>query len=435
MIRHGFIFAIGVTVLSGCGSSSKSLGTEGTDSGVQPSMDAGGLDAAFDGAPPKVDRSAVTAVGDAPLDFSDPAAWLCLPGTSPNECLVDLDATEFLKDGSKRLDRHVPAKDPPFDCFYVYPTVDLSGDGNMTDFSDANVDLILDPLLSQAARFTRICKVYAPLYRQVSLSLTAPAAGTAEGDAAASGGEAGVGFTGNSALAYADVEAAFQYYLAHYNNGRKFVLMGHSQGTFVLTTLMQNLFDNDPTMRSNMISALLIGGAIDVPVGKAVGGTFANVPICTTQGQVGCIVAYNSFAKDAPPPPDSLFGTAAAGQQDACTNPALLAGNSGNFAGSYSPTKFYDVGLAPNEPATTLPHVNTPFTMASDLFAGTCVTSGKYTFLQVYPNQSAGDERAIPAYRNTPSEALGFGTHLADYNLELDDLIATVSAQAAAALK
>src|SRR5687767_13892788 len=67
----------------------------------------------------KVDRSRLTDLGTAPLDYADPNFWACLPGNDPNECHADLDATLFAADGTSRVVEHVPAANPAFDCFYV----------------------------------------------------------------------------------------------------------------------------------------------------------------------------------------------------------------------------------------------------------------------------------------------------------------------------
>src|SRR5215471_10302287 len=120
-------------LLAGCGSSSKSgsvLDNRGTDNG-----DAG------TGIPvTKIDRSGLMDVGtNGPLDYGDPRMWLCRPGNDPDECDASLDATELLPDSSQKVEPHVKAADPKFDCFYVYPTVKLSAAGPMTDFS--NVDI------------------------------------------------------------------------------------------------------------------------------------------------------------------------------------------------------------------------------------------------------------------------------------------------------
>src|SRR6185369_14281919 len=110
-----------------------------------------------------------------------------------------------------------------------------------------------------------------------------------------------------------------------------------------------------------------------------------------------------------------------------------LAGNTGRYRGSYSPVNYNDVIFKPDQPANALPPVTTNFTMARDMFSGSCVSKNGFTYLEVGPDQTMDDKRQVPPYRNTPSEALGFGMHIADYNLELDDLIDAVDAQAAAA--
>jgi len=430
---------------SGGASSGGSSGTGATDGGPSSSGGAPGTggsanpmwpvaDAAsygIDGsASVVIDRSHLKNTGTTPFDYSDPALWLCRPGINPDECYSDLDATEILKDGTTKLDEHVRVKDPEYDCFYVYPTVDLTGDGNMTDLS--NIDLTLDPLLSQGARFTRLCRVYAPLYRQVSLSIgAAPADG-----GGADGGSVGV--TGDGMLAYGDVKAAFQYYMDHWNGGRKFVLMGHSQGTAMLTELVSEEFDGtdaaSKALRAQLISALLIGGGISVPQGKDVGGTFKNLPLCTKPSQVGCVIAYNSFAKDAPPPANTLFGKAQAGMQNACTNPATLAGNTGNYLGGYTPYVFFDPVFKPDTPPLQPPAEPTPFVMLRDVFKGQCVNQNGLSYLEISVNQSADDTRPVYAYRNSGSEALGFGMHVIDYAIEMEDLLKAVDLQAKAAL-
>ena len=70
--------------------------------------------------------------------------------------------------------------------------------------------------------------------------------------------------------------------MGQYNNGRNFVIMGHSQGTVMTTRLLQDLIDGDPELRKRLVAALLIGGSVTVPEGQTVGGTFQNLPLCTT---------------------------------------------------------------------------------------------------------------------------------------------------------
>jgi hypothetical protein len=359
----------------------------------------------------KIDRSHLTDTGTDPLDYGDPALWLCKPGNDPNECLANIDATEFRKDGSQRLAQHVPAKDPAFDCFYVYPTVDISGRGNTTDFSD--ISYILDALLNQAARFSRICEVYAPLYRQMSFDATGK-------------------LTGNAELAHADVENAFLHYMQHFNRDRKFVIVGHSQGTGILSDVVSQYVDADPKLRARMISAVLIGGNLYAPEGQHIGGTFQHLPFCTAPAQPGCVIAYDSFAKEAPPNRDAEkgLGHSPAGSVNACTNPSLLAGNTGRYRGSYFPAIARDPLFMPDLPTSMQPTAATQSILVRDLFKGECVHGDGLSYLEISVEQSGDDQRDVPAYRYRLQEQLGVGMHTGDFSVVQDDLIDAVEQQA-----
>src|SRR5262245_41194189 len=304
----------------------------------------------------KVDRSALANVGtDKPLDYADPRLWLCRPGNDPDECDANIDATELLPDGTTKVVPHVKAQNPQFDCFYVYPTVKLTSAGPMTDFS--NIAITLDPLLSHAARFNEVCRVYAPLYRQNGV---VPAAGGAPTPG------------GSFMLGAQDVRDAFKYYLQNLNQGRKFVLMGHSQGTGMLTSMIAQDVDPLPEVRAKLISALLIGGSVAVPAGAAVGATYKNIPICTAPNQVGCVVTYVRYSKEIPPRAMSTFGKAPAeGQMTGCTEPAALAGRAGQrYKGSYIRMNRVNKTFDPQGIDLLPPGITTPFVVYRDALRG-----------------------------------------------------------------
>ncbi|MET0343728.1 MAG: DUF3089 domain-containing protein [Polyangiales bacterium] len=367
----------------------------------------------------KVDRSGVADVGTAgPLDYADRRMWLCQPGSDPDECLANLDTTELLRDGTRKVVPHEVAKDPEIDCFYVYPTVKLSGTGPMTDFK--NIAITLDPLLSQGARFNRLCRLYAPLYRQMSVVPNA---------------DGSPGASVRTDLGVEDVRQAFAHYLKNFNNGRKFVLIGHSQGTGMLTTTVARDVDPVPEVRAKMLSALLIGGSVAVPTGQTVGGTFKNVPLCTEAGQTGCVISYVSYSKEVPPTAASTFGrVATAGQQAACTEPAALAGRAGQrYLGSYIRLQRINVSFTADGFDKLPKDITTPFLVYRDVFRGACKVSPLgHSYLEVSLEQDADDPRPPPPYRNARTEA-ALGLHVMDYNLQLDDLIEAVRLQAAAA--
>lgn len=360
-----------------------------------------------------IDRSHLSDVGlTDPLDYSDPALWVCRPDHESNFCHHNIDATEILSDGSYQLVSHERAENPVFDCFYVYPTVLLSGEPNQTDFSD--ITIVADPLYSQASRFTSLCEMYAPLYRQAGL---------------ATGGVPIAGANGEVPLQ--DVKDAFAYYLEHFNQGRNFVLMGHSQGTLMLTRMMQDDLDNNPEVLSRMISALLIGGAVSVPEGELTGGTFQNIPLCSAPGDTGCVVHYVSYDADPPPAANAVFGgSPGEGLEIACTNPALLADNPGRFQGAYLRTAFGNPSFAPDDPIPE--DITTPFMLYRDTFRGECVKRDGRSYLEISVDPDEGDQRPPPPYQTILIRIIGMGLHLVDYNLPMGDLLKMVRLQAEA---
>jgi hypothetical protein len=292
----------------------------------------------------------------------------------------------------------------------------------MTDFSEEGVKFVLDPLLSQGARFNRICRLFAPLYRQSGLN------GSVLSDGA------------DRQLALQDVRDAFAHYLKHDSKGRKFVLLGHSQGSFMLSSLIARDIDDNPALRARMISAVLLGGQPYTPPGERVGGSFKNIPRCAEKGETGCVIAFNTFAKESPPPANALVGRVGMelaneevdlSGQVICVDPAALAHGGARYAGSY-------FALSVNNPTFGMPvrppGIETPFVLYRDLLRGECKYEDGASYLEISVDKLLGDMREAPPYRNTVLESFGFGMHLVDYNVALDDLIQVVELQAAAAL-
>src|SRR5258708_32188996 len=98
----------------------------------------------------------------------------------------------------------------------------------------------------------------------------------------------------NSGLAYDDVRDAWRYYLEHDNQGRGFVLIGHSQGSYILAELIRQEIDGKP-VQSRMVSAILPGTTLAGPRGKDVGGRFQNIPPCHGASQTGCVISTAPF--------------------------------------------------------------------------------------------------------------------------------------------
>jgi hypothetical protein len=341
--------------------------------------------------------------------------WLCKPGIARNPCEIPQDTTyqSSLLKGTVVTPRNGPRQ---VDCFYVYPTVsnDLS----------ANSDKSRDPELVsiakyQAARFNQQCRIYAPIYRQRTLlSLTL----------ASVGAQLPVQkelLPGDFELAYSDVVEAWRDYLAHDNDGRGVVLIGHSQGTRMLKDLIRREIELKPEQHRLLVAAILLGGNVTVPAGGTVGGDFASTPLCTQPDQLGCVVAYSSFAED--PADDSRFGHAPAGQEIACTDPRPLAGESGPFR-LLTPSELFAPGLllagtiitATGKPPQIglLPVATTTWVSPKDRWDGGCKTINGAHVLRIEPRKGSRRLMWFPE----PS----WGTHLVDVNIALDPLVVLV---------
>ena len=98
-------------------------------------------------------------------DYADARNWLCRPGQQ-DACVVDLTTTVVSADGKLRREEWKANPNPPIDCFYVYPTVSMDQGGN----SDMNPGAEEKSVAAaQAARFNAQCRVYAPMYRQITI--------------------------------------------------------------------------------------------------------------------------------------------------------------------------------------------------------------------------------------------------------------------------
>ena len=349
------------------------------------------------------------------LAYESDTRWLCKPGMAVNQCFVNsLDATKILPDAnSTELETHVGSEDHPYDCFYVYPTVDLFGPiGNHTDFSDLSLEL--DPLLGQAARLNNSCRIFAPLYRQITL----PSFGTPNAQELLD-------------LAYRDVKAAWDHYLAEHNNGRNFVIMGHSQGTFMTTRLIQEEIDPSPGLRSQLIVALLIGGSVTVPQGGTVGGTFQDIPLCTSDAETGCAIAYRTYAEGFAPEGGSNAPSDPNTFDRACTNPAALAGGEGVFQGAYLPTSSNQTIFN----VTPDPGYGTPFVKYEDFYAGECVKddlNASYLEIRVPPTDPNDERENLIPFDHILFDPGFLGTHILDFHFAMGDLIELVETKAAA---
>lgn len=183
------------------------------------------------------------------------------------------------------------------DVFYVHPTTYVGDKPHGWNGSIEDQELTektLDSAIKhQASIFNGSGRVYAPRYKQAHYNsyFTTDTLQAKK----------------NFAVAYADVEKAFLYYLEHFNEGRPIVFAGHSQGTTHGAPLLKKLIDNKD-LQDQLVVAYLVG----MPIAK---DYFSSIPLCENAEQTNCFCTWRTYARDYEP------WYAANEKNIACTNP------------------------------------------------------------------------------------------------------------------
>lgn len=367
----------------------------------------------------------VAAETPAPNDYGNSANWLCRPGRT-DACSVDLATTVVTADGRLTREPWTAAANAPIDCFYAYPTVstDTSPNSDMT----AN-PAELNVVRQQFARFASVCRPYAPLYRQVTL------AGLRR--TMASGALVSL----DQGLGYDDVRDAWRYYLEHDNRGRGVVLIGHSQGSFILTRLIRDEIEGTPA-HARLISAILAGATVPVPRGRDVGGALKATPVCRSASQTGCVIAYSAFRSTLPPPANTLFGHVADPAMEAiCVNPPALTGRANGALHAYLSANGGTIvgggGGTPMPWVTPGPAVETPFVSVPDLLTARCASNEHANYLEITVHGDPADPRVddIGGDLGGARPQANWGLHLVDVGLAMGDLVEIVRQQTGAYAK
>lgn len=354
-----------------------------------------------------------SAAEPAPLDYAQPRFWICRPDKT-SSCRDDLTLSAIMADGSAHREPFIPAKAPAVDCFYVYPTV---SDGPGPSAPQTISENERRAVRQQFQRFASICRLYAPLYRQI----------TATSVKAAMAGKPMEGMSEAARLAEADVGSAWKTYLANDNHGRGVILIGHSQGAGMLIGLMRREIDGLP-IQKQLIAAIVPGNGATAPRGLDVGGTFKSIPACRSASQIGCVIVFNSYRAGHLIPAAQVLKSED-GQIPLCTNPAALAGGRGALKpilSAHGETIIPDF-TAPQGPWTVpAVAVNTPFVALPGLLDAECKTDEHGVYLEISTASKPGDRRTgqfTGDWIFAGRADLTMGLHLIDLNLTMGDLL------------
>ncbi|WP_262365472.1 DUF3089 domain-containing protein [Gordonia sp. OPL2] len=329
-------------------------------------------------------------------------------------CDLPQDTTDLLT-GAVTSPPPVTDPDKSVDCFFVY--------GTATHSLTPNAERVASPEIRaatslQGARFNRICRMYAPVYRQASFPGTLLV---------------NLGYTEPFSVAYRDVLDAWNAFLSHQDTGRGVILIGHSQGAFLLRKLIREQIDPRPQVRSRLAGAFVMGGNVTTERGSTVGGDFTRIPICTQRYQYRCVTAYSN---NIVPPPLSLFGNSTLDIASlraglpmgpryavACTDPAVISGND-DPVGITVPSAPYPTGILAAFVAYTAapgawPTSSTTWTTGRGRGVGRCAEVNGYRQYHITMTRPQ-------ALNEIPL----FDTHVIDVNFGLDRLVDIASRQA-----
>ena len=203
-------------------------------------------------------------------DYSRAENWIARPD-------IDGNPSEWLPEGAVT----VPLDMPRTATFYIHPTTYLERDRwnaplDGTGEAPRRARLFVQ---SQGSAFNAHSDVWAPKYRQAAYGAFLLKSEDAQKALD---------------LAYRDVLAAFDRFIAAQPSDRIIVLAGHSQGSLHLLRL---LVDRKTQIKGRLAAAYVAGW----PVSSTADLPATGLPACTRKEQAGCVFSWQSFKEPANP--------------------------------------------------------------------------------------------------------------------------------------
>lgn len=199
-------------------------------------------------------------------DYGAAESWLARPGQDA-EARLTPEGVE-------------PPSSLPVDAFFIHPTTYLKSVYWNAPIDEPSATAMLPRVLAaQATPFAAAERIFAPRYRQAAFG----AFMAANGDTLAA-----------LLTAYADVERAFDRYIEEENQGRPFLLVGHSQGAILGMWLLKNRIAGT-SLADRMVAAYLPGWTFSIEEDL---GALLGIEPCATPQMTGCVLSWQSFAAD-----------------------------------------------------------------------------------------------------------------------------------------
>ncbi len=200
-------------------------------------------------------------------DYTNADHWAALPGRD--------DPADFTPSDVSDAQAEAMA-----DVFFIHPTTFIESSGWNAPMGHEAADTFVNDFVmrGQASAYNGSARVFAPHYRQAQIY----AFFVLDGEGADA-----------LELAYSDIEAAFDHYLENHNDGRPFMIAGHSQGALHARWLLERRINGTP-LQDQLVAAYPIGYYFDQ---DEIAETMPDIPVCQSADQTGCFVTWNATGK------------------------------------------------------------------------------------------------------------------------------------------
>ena len=179
----------------------------------------------------------------------------------------------------------IPAITKKVDTFYIYATNYFltSLEEGAPEYASLDNTEMLEGAAAEyiinASAFAESTNVFMPYYRQCGMPAMKKAwKETGNCEAAISG------------IPYSDIAAALDYYFEYYNEGRPFIIAGHSQGSCMSKYVLKHYFKEHYDYYERMVAAYLIGYAVTKEELEA----YPYLKFATGESDTGVIISWNT---------------------------------------------------------------------------------------------------------------------------------------------
>ena len=171
------------------------------------------------------------------------------------------------------------------DTFYIFATEYILGsfEEGAPDYGSLDNKEMIEGMgveyIGHATTYADDTNVFAPYYRQSGLKYA--------GKIVERDGNLDAALLG---MPYNDIVDALDYYFEHYNEGRPFIIAGHSQGSALVKQVLFRYFKEHQDYYQRMVAAYVIGYAVT----KEELETYPYLKFATGESDAGVIVSWNT---------------------------------------------------------------------------------------------------------------------------------------------